>query len=124
MIISREYIPFRELISRHDKAAELFVKLSKKAYPADMWAQCFLDLSDYALYQREMSWAFRGIADLIEGFRKLDEEYPYDTGYELQDARSAEVIWRKENTMALLRTDADEGNNIVGLIEIPLAEKQ
>lgn len=119
MIVSREYIPFRTLISQHDKAADLFIKLSKKSYPADMWAQCFLDLSDYALYQRQMEWAFRGIKELIDGFRKLDEEDPYDTGYELEDAASAEVLRVDGNEMKLLlRTSEEQGSEIVGVITV------
>lgn len=119
MIVSREYVPFRKLISQHDKAADLFIKLSKKSYPADMWAQCFLDLCDYALYQREMGWAFRGIRELIDGFRKLDEEDPYDTGYELEEAVSAEVLQIDGSTMKLLlRTSEEQGSELVGVITV------
>lgn len=119
MIISREYIPFRELISKHDKAGELFTALCKESYPEDMWARVYLELSDYALYQREMSWAFRKIRQLIEGFQKLDEEDPYDTGYDMEDARTADILWSGEGTMTLLlRTGADNGNNIVGIKEV------
>lgn len=119
MVVSREYVPFRELISQHDKAADLFIKLSKKSYPADMWAQCFLDLCDYALYQRQMEWAFCGIRELIDGFRKLDEEDPYDTGYELDDAATAEVLCVDGNTMKLLlRTCEEQGSKLVGVITV------
>ena len=55
MIVRREFIPFRTLISNHDSGGDLFIKLCKKAYPEDMWEHCFLMLNDYALYQREMS---------------------------------------------------------------------
>lgn len=119
MIVSREYVPFRKLISRHDKAGDLFIKLSKKAYPADMWEQCFLDLCDYSLYQREMEWAFCGIGKLIEGFQKIDEDDPYDTGYELEDAATADIIGIDGNTITLLlRTSADRGNDLVGVITV------
>ena len=119
MIVSREYIPFRTLIEKYDQGGELFIKLSKKAYPAYMWEQCFLQLSDFSLYQREMAWAFRGIQDLIEGFQKLDQEDPYETGYDLQDARTADILWENKNTlMLLLRTGEERGREIVGVIEV------
>ena len=118
MIISREYIPFKTLVTERDKGGELFTRLCKEAYPEDMWNVAYLMLGDYALYQREMEWGFRRMRDLIEGFRKLDEEDPYETGYDLKDAHTADVIWRDENTMMfLLRTSAERGHAIVGIVE-------
>ena len=124
MIVSREYIPFRTLIDNYDKGGALFTKLCKKAYPKDMWERAYLQLSDYALYEREMSWAFHGIGDLIEGFRKLDESDPYETGYDIHDARTADILWRSENSMTLLlRAGAEKGNAIVGVIEVDNVSK-
>ena len=124
MIVSREYIPFRELIEKSDKGGTLFIKLCKKAYPAGEWARAFLVLSEYALYQREMSWAFHGLGDLIDGFQKLDLEDPYDTGYELNDARTADILWQDENSMTLLlRTGEERGKDIVGVIEVNAVQK-
>lgn len=121
MIISREYIPFRELVTKHDKAGALFTKLCKEAYPGDRWVEAYLTLCDYALYQREMGWAFRGIGKLIDGFRELDEEDPYDTGYEIKDAESADILWHHEGTMTLLlRTGAHDGNEIVGIMDVKI----
>lgn len=66
-----------------------------------------------------MDWAFRGIGDLVEGFRKLDQEDPYETGYNLQDARTADVLWKSENSMTLLLRSGDaDGRQIVGVIEV------
>ena len=122
MIISREYIPFRTLIDKHDKGGDLFIKLCKKAYPKDMWERAYLQLSDFSLYQREMEWGFHKIVDLIEGFHKLDENEPYDTGYDLHDAQTADILWSSENSMMLLlRTGETQGRKIVGLIEIDAA---
>ena len=122
MIISREYIPFRTLIDKYDKGGELFIKLCKEAYPKDMWERAYLQLSDFALYQREMEWGFHKIADLVEGFRELDESEPYDTGYDLHDAQTADILWSSETTMTLLlRTGEAQGREIVGLIEIDTA---
>lgn len=122
MIIRREYVPFRELILRRDKGGKLFTKLCKKAYPADMWEEAYIHLIDYALYQRDMGWAFRGIRDLIEGFEKLDEEEPYETGYEISDAHTAEIIWCNETNMTLLlRSGKPKEGNVVGVIKVPLS---
>lgn len=119
MVIRREYIPFKTLVTRHDRGGELFTRLCKENYPKDVWNVAYLTLSDYALYQRDMGWGFRRMGDLIEGFQKLDEEDPYETGYGLSDARTADVIWRNESTMILLlRTGAEDGNAIVGAIEV------
>lgn len=122
MIVSREYIPFRKLIFCHDKGGELFTKLCQKAYPSYLWAEAYLMLSEYALYQREMDWAFHGIEKLIDGFRELDEKEPYETGYDLHDADTADILWQDETSMKLLlRTRKRGSNEIVGVIEVPLA---
>ena len=122
MIVKREYIPFRELILHRDKAGKLFTKLCKKAYPADMWEEAYIHLLDYALYQRDMGWAFHGIGDLIDGFRMLDEEEPYDTGYEIRDAQTADILYCDEKEMTLLlRTGESDEKNIVGIIKVPIS---
>ena len=121
MIVSREYIPFRTLIEQYDKGGELFIKLCKKSYPRNMWERAYLWLADYALYQREMEWGFSGICELIEGFHKLDQDDPYETGYDLNQACTAEIIQMNEHTMTLLLYTGEENKKaIVGVIEVPI----
>lgn len=119
MIVKREFIPFRTLLLRHDPAGLLFKELVKKAYPEDMWDEVLLGLSNYALYQRDMSWGFRGIGALIDGFNQLDIDEPYDTGYALCRARHSEIIYCDDNKIKiLLKTDHTANADIVGLIEV------
>ena len=122
MIIGREYVTFKELILREDKGGKLFTKLCKKSYPPDMWEKAYIMLSDYALYQRDMGWAFCKIRELIEGFEKLDKEEPYETGYEMCDARSADILWCNENEIKLLlRTGTPEEGHVVGIIKVQVS---
>ena len=124
MIIRRYYIPFRDLITSEDKGGDLFIKLCKKAYPAHMWERAFLSLSNFALYEREQGWAFHGIEKLIEGFRKLDKEDPYDTVFTLEDARSADILTKDGNTLTLLlRTGEFHNNDIVGLVKVDISNQ-
>ena len=124
MIISREYIPFRDLIASDDKGGDLFIELCKKAYPAGMWERAFLSLSNFALYEREQWWAFHGIEKLIEGFRQLDKEDPYDTVFTLENAKSADILFKDGNTMTLLlRTGELHNNDIVGLITVDMSNQ-
>ena len=121
MIVSREYIPFKKLIDNYDKAGTLFVELCKKSYPADMWAKALLDLSEYALFQREMEWGFHGIGKLIEGFQKIDAEEPFETGYDISDACHADIIrCDADKVTLLLRTDSNHGNDVVGVITVDI----
>lgn len=119
MIISREFVPFRTLIESCDKGGELFVEICKKTYPEEQWGCALLRLSGFSLYQRDMSWGFRGIGELIDGFCKLDESDPYETGYDLNDARTADILWCDEGSMTLLlRAGDNEGKAIVGMVEV------
>ena len=119
MIISREFVPFRRLVECGDKGGILFQKLCKKVYPEDMVEEAYRFLLDRSLYQREMEWGFRGIGELIEGFRKLDEKEPYDNGYSFDDVWGSE-LYRKydDKAIILLLTGMDEKSEVVRVIEI------
>ena len=61
---------------------------------------------------------------MIGGFHALDESAPYETGYNLHDAKTADILWSGDNSMTLLLRASDAENNaIVGVIEVdrPLA---
>ena len=119
MIVSREYVPFKVLILGGDKGGELFTTLLKKSYPSEVWEQVYLQLTEFSLYERDMDWSFYHIGELLEGFRKLDQEEPYDTGYSLQDSQTAEVLEVDEKTIKLLlRTGKEQNQSIIGVIEV------
>lgn len=104
MIIKREYVKFQTLLSRDEKSKKVFMNAFAKSYVGEseeFRQNAFNYLMTECLAQRDMGWAFHGIVDLIEGFRKLDEEFPYDNGLTYNDVTSVEIGWRDEKSMRL-----------------------
>lgn len=121
MIISREYVKFKHLVDQNDPGGKLFMKLLQKTYPKERWNEAYTMLKNYCLYQREMEWGFRNIGELIEGFKKIDNEEPYDNGYSSEDIWAAEVLRHDGDTITLLLTTAPKKNRkIVAVKQIKL----
>lgn len=106
MIISREYVTFKRLVEQNDPGGKLFIELLQETYPQERWNEAYNMLKDHCLYQREMEWGFRNIRKLIDGFKKLDQNTPYDNGYRSEDIWSAEVLHNSNGTITLLFTPA------------------
>ena len=92
MIISRQYVTFRQLLNAGDEAGTFFVEKLHESYPEDMWNNVWNMLADQCLYQREMGWAFTKLGDVIEKFEELDDKKPYDNGCTYDDVFDAEVV--------------------------------
>ena len=119
MIISREYVTFRRLVDGGDPGGKLFVELLHKSFDKDMWDDVYEMLADQCLYQREMGWAFTYLGDVIEEFRKLDQEQPYDNGFSFEDVWAGEVLWSDENAVTMLLVNNAWGEkSIVKVVEI------
>ena len=94
MQISREYVTFKRLIEQNDSGGRLFMELLRKTYPKEDWDNAYDMLKNFCLYQREMEWGFHNILNLIEGFKKIDIEEPYDNGYSTEDIRAVEILYK------------------------------
>lgn len=119
MIISREYVTFRRLVDGGDPGGKLFMDLLHKSFDEDMWDEIYAMLADQCLYQREMGWAFTYLGDVIDGFKKLDREQPYDNGFTFDDVWEGEVLRSDENAVTMLLINNSWGTkSIVKVVEI------
>ena len=101
MIISRQYVTFRRLVNCGDPAGEFFVKKLSESYPQEDWERIWEMLADQCLDQREMSWCFYKLGDVIEKFEQLDKEIPFDNGYNYDDINDVSIRYRDENMIVL-----------------------
>ena len=101
MIISRTYVTFRRLVNSGDEAGTYFIEKLHESYPEDMWDDVWNTLADQCLYQREMSWAFLKLGDVIEKFKKLDIEKPYDNGCTYEDVTESNIEYKDEEGVTL-----------------------
>ncbi len=124
MIIKREFVPFWKLKLDDKEAGEIFDRAFNESFPDNedyVERKCelyrmFLNLS---LYQREMSWAFRRIGDIIEGFDKLDRERPYDNGFDFSDVNKIDIAWKDEDSLKLhLINRFEDTELIVKIVEL------
>lgn len=101
MIISREYVTFRHLVSSGDEAGEIFIDKLHESYDKNMWDQVWESLADCCLYQRVMEWAFYKLGDVIEAFERLDKETPFDNGFTYEDVNDTEIVCKDENSVVI-----------------------
>ena len=101
MIISRQYVTFRQLLNSGDEAGSFFMEKVHESYPENVWNDVWNMLSDQCMYQRDMGWAFAKLGDVIEKFEELDKEKPYDNGCTYEDVFEAEVIASDDNYVKL-----------------------
>ena len=121
MVIAREYVTFKHLVDQKDPGGKLFMELLQKTYPEERWDEAYNMLKNLCLYQREMEWGFHNIRELIEGFKKIDAENPYDNGYAYEDVWAAEVLDNDGDNITLLLTTARTKNRkIVAVKQIKL----
>lgn len=104
MKIAREYVTFRKLVESNDPGGKFFMECLHESYPENLWNEAYNMLADLCLYQREMEWGFHGIGRLINGFKKIDKESPYDNGYSSEHIWNAEVLDNDGKTLTLLLT--------------------
>ena len=104
MIISREFVVLNELLLKDKKAADIFNKAFTKSYKGlneEERKNQYSFLLSQCLYQRVIEWAFDALLDVLEGFKCLDEEEPYDNGFTFDDVNRADVVWSDENEVRL-----------------------
>ena len=92
MIIERKYVPFSVLFNRDKEAWAIFESAFNKSYSQEERDSIAASLLPLCLYQREMSWCFRFLGEVIEGFEKLDKEKPYDNGLSYKDVNETEIV--------------------------------
>ena len=101
MIIERQYVSFNTLIQTDAKAKEIFIDAFNKSYHLEDRERAFNMLANQCLYQREMGWCFSNIGDIIDGFSKLDEEYPYDNGFLYCDVNDVEIAFKSDDELVI-----------------------
>ena len=99
MIIAREYVTFGRLVSSNDEGGKIFLEKLHKSYDKSMWEEVWNKLADQCLYQRDMSWAFKNIGDVIDEFKRLDEESPFDNGCTYEDINDSCVVGADETSV-------------------------
>ena len=117
MKISREYVTFKRLVEQNDPGGKLFMELLQKTYPKDRWDEAYDMLKNRCLYQREMEWGFHNIRKLIDGFRKIDMDDPYDNGCTPEDIWGAEVLRNEGDTITLLLTTHSKKSREIVLVK-------
>ena len=119
MIIKREYVTFRHLVSSGDEAGKIFIEKLHESYNKNMWDRVWESLADCCLYQRVMEWAFFKIGDVVEAFERLDSELPFDNGLSYEDVTDSEIVWKDEDSVIIhLLCKRDEYANIVKVITV------
>lgn len=101
MIIEREYVSFISLINTDEKAKEIFFTAFNKSYPPEDRERIFSELAYLCLYEREMSWCFEYLGDVIDGFSKLDIESPYDNGFSYSDVNDVEIAFKSDDELII-----------------------
>lgn len=117
MIIERQYVNFNTLINTDARAKEIFINAFNKSYPLEDRERVFNMLANLCLYQREMGWCFANIGDIIDGFSKLDEEYPYDNGFSYSDVNDVEIAFKSDNELVIHLLYKFEGINHIVKIQ-------
>jgi len=99
MIIAREYVTFGRLVSSNDEGGKIFLEKLHKYYDKSMWDEVWNKLADKCLYQRDMSWAFKNIGGVIDEFKRLDDERPFDNGCTYEDINDSCVVGADETSV-------------------------
>ena len=119
MIISREYVAFRTLVASGDEGGKIFMEKLRESYDESMWDEVWEKLADQYLHQREMSWAFYKIGDVLEAFERLDKEQPFDNGFTYEDVNDTEIVWKNEDSIVIhLLSKKEEYSNIVKVVTV------
>ena len=119
MIISREYVTFRRLVSSGDEAGKIFIEKLHESYDKSLWDDAWESLADYCLYQRVMEWAIYNIGDVIDEFERLDKEAPFDNGFTYEDVNDTEIVWKDENSVIIhLVSRVEECSGIVKVVTV------
>ncbi len=85
MIISRDYVAFRSLVSYGDEGGKIFMNKLQESYEENVWDEVWNNLADRCLYQREISWAFVKIEDVVKAVKYLDKINFFDDGLKQKD---------------------------------------
>ena len=119
MIISREYVTFRTLVASGDEGGKILMEKLRESYDESMWDEVWEKLADQYLHQREMSWAFYKIGDVLEAFERLDKEQPFDNGCTFENVNDVEIGYRDEESITLrLVSDTFGSRVIVKVLEL------
>lgn len=126
MIIKREYVPFWKLKLDDKEAGDIFDKAFNESFADyDEKEELYQRFMNLSLYQREMSWAFHKIGDLVEGFEKLDKKKPYDNGFDLSDVNKVEIVMKNEESLTLhLMNKFEDTELIVKIVEVKSDNKK
>ena len=119
MIIERKYVPFSVLFNRDKEAWAIFESAFNKSYSQEERDRIAASLLPLCLYQREMSWCFRFLNEVIEGFERLDKEKPYDNGLSYKDVNETQIVSSGDEGLVIhLICKFDGINNIVQILEL------
>ena len=113
MIISREYVTFRTLVESGDEGGKIFMEKFRESYDEFMWDEVWEKLADQCLYQREMSWSFYKIGDVIDAFESLDKTNPFDNGCTFESVNDVEIGYRDEKSITLRLVSDTFGNRVI-----------
>lgn len=113
MIIERKYVSFNVLINTDEQAKEIFITAFNNSYPPEERQRVFETLSPLCLYEREMSWCFSKLGDIIDGFSKLDEENPYDNGFSYGDVNDVDIVYKSDDELVIHLIHKFEGEKYI-----------
>lgn len=104
MIIERKYVSFFVLSQTDEQAKNVFEGTIKK-YASD--AEEAQRLIDYhysnrtMVYGAEMGYCIPHFDEIVRGFEVLDEEYPYDNGFDATDTNEVIIADKSDDYIEL-----------------------
>ena len=104
MKIERKYVSFFMLSQTDEQAKKVFEGTIKKYVSDAEESQRLID-SHYSnrtmIYGAEMGYCIPHFDEIVRGFELLDEEYPYDNGFDATDANEVIIADKSDDFIEL-----------------------